>query len=214
MKRKLWVFGDSFTESFSTNNGGVWVDEYVNWKGYIPKVYGEVISDELGIGLTNMAKGGSDNYSIFQSVCDSVYHINSNDIIIIGWSSTIRFRLVNNRGIWKPIRPKFDRNKLNLENVSQLSIEEILLNRDSELYKDEVRSWIKLLDYTFPNNLLIHWSWVDNMVTPNYFGNNISTIRDETNGLLNDVHFGEHGHKKLAKELMNMVSANRNKCLI
>jgi len=68
MKRTLWTYGDSFTESMNTATGALWVDEYVGWKGYIPKVYGEIISDNMGMELVNLGKGGSDNYSIFQSV--------------------------------------------------------------------------------------------------------------------------------------------------
>jgi lysophospholipase L1-like esterase len=212
MKRTLWTFGDSFTESFSDNKA-IWLDKYIDWKGYIPKVYGEVISEEMGINLVNLGKGGTDNYSIFQSVCDSVHRINSNDVIIIGWSSTIRFRLVDNLGRWKPIIPVFDRNAHNLENVSNNTLEEILLNRDSEVYKNEVRSWIKLLNHTFQNNLLIHWSWVDNSVAPNYFGN-IATIQTETNGTIDDGHYCEKGHIQLAKEFMDMISTNKNRRLI
>ena len=205
--RTLWTFGDSFTESFRDNKAR-WVDEYIDWKGYIPKVYGEVITNELELELVNLGKGGSDNYSIFQAVCDSVHRINSNDIIIIGWSYTVRFRLAANKNSWKPILPNSD---TNLKDISHTTISEILVNRDNELYKDEVRSWMKLLDYTFPNNVLIHWSWRD--FIPNYFGD-ISTIFDETNGLINDNHFGEEGHTQLAKRLIDMITNNQSRRLI
>jgi hypothetical protein len=212
MKRTLWVYGDSFTESFRDNKA-VWLDKYIDWKGYIPKVYGEIISEEMGINLVNLGKGGTDNYSIFQSICDSAHRINSNDIIIIGWSSTIRFRLASKYGLWRTIIPTFDRNGVDLENISKLTIEEMLLNRDNDAYKNEVRSWIRLLDYTFQNNLLIHWSWLENNAVPNYFGN-ITTILTETNGYMEDGHYGEEGHKQLSKELMNMILANQKRRLI
>ena len=68
MKKTLWTFGDSFTESFGTTKGRNWIDNYIDWKGYVPKVYGEIISDEMGFELVNLGKGGSDNYSIFQNI--------------------------------------------------------------------------------------------------------------------------------------------------
>lgn len=207
--RTLWTFGDSFTESFNTNYE--WSNKYIQWKGYIPKVYGEVISDELELELVNLGKGSSDNYSIFQAVCDSVHRINSNDIIIIGWSDTIRFRLAYNQRSWQSILSNFDTKISLLKDVSHTTISEILVNRDNDLYKDEVHSWIKLLDYTFPNNLLIHWSWRE--FTPNYF-RNISTIIDETTGLINDIHFGEEGHNQLAKKLIDMITNNQSRRLI
>ena len=52
MKRTLWTFGDSFTARFA-NTG--WSTNYVKWKGYIPKVYGEIISDKLEMQLQNWA---------------------------------------------------------------------------------------------------------------------------------------------------------------
>lgn len=167
----------------------------------------------MGFNLVNLGLGGSDNYTIFQAVCDSAHLINPNDIIIIGWTSTTRFRLVNRFGTWKFIIPNFDRNEVNLDDVSLSSVEEILINRDCELYKDEVRSWIKLLNHTFRNNLLIHWSWLKNSAAPNYFGN-ITTIKDETNSELSDGHYGEVGHSQLAKELMSMISMNQTRRLI
>ena len=50
MKKTLWTFGDSFTESLSDNKAD-WVQKYIEWKGYIPKVYGEVIAERMEIKL-------------------------------------------------------------------------------------------------------------------------------------------------------------------
>jgi hypothetical protein len=207
MKRTLWTYGDSFTESMNTATGALWVDEYVGWKGYIPKVYGEIISDNMGIELVNLGKGGSDNYSIFQSICDSSNLINSNDVIIIGWSSCTRFRLVDKWDEWKPIIPKFDRNIRNLEDVSNTTLEEVLINRTHSKYTNEVHSWIKLLNITFANNLIIHWSPLDRGVSKNYIGN-LANITKETNGEIDNGHYGEVGHIQLANIFSGMINSN------
>jgi hypothetical protein len=212
MKKTLWTFGDSFTESLSDNKAD-WVQKYIEWKGYIPKVYGEVMAERMEIKLVNMGKGGSDNYSIFQSICDSVHNIKSDDIILVGWSSTTRFRLVNKLNSWKPIIPNFDRNQRTLENISQSTIDEILVNRTHNLYIEEVRSWLKLLNYTFSNNTIIHWSALEYTAAHNYF-RNLPTIRLETNGEIDDNHYCEEGHIQLANEFMKMLSENRTRRLI
>lgn len=211
MKQTLWTFGDSFTQSY-TNNTAEWIRNYCDWKGFTPKVYGEIISEKLDIELKNLGVGGYDNYSIFQSVCDSAKDIKSNDIIIIGWSAVSRFRLVSKSNVWIPIMPKWSYEK-NFEFVSQSSIEEIIVNRESELYKDEVRSWIKILTHAFPNNIVINWDWVSDGVAPNYFGN-LMNIRRETNGLIDDGHYSEEGQIQLANELLSMISNGINKKLI
>ena len=213
MKRTLWTYGDSFTESMNTATGALWVDEYVGWKGYTPKVYGEVISDEMGMELVNLGRGGSDNYSIFQSVCDSANLINSNDVIIIGWSSCTRFRLVDKWDNWKPIIPMFDRNIRNLEDVSNTTLEEVLINRTKTKYASEVHSWIKLLNIAFPNNLIIHWSPLDRIVSKNYIGN-LTNITKETNEEIVNGHYGEVGHIQLANEFIRMIKSNTNMKLI
>jgi hypothetical protein len=212
MKKTLWTFGDSFTESLSDNNAD-WVQKYIEWKGYIPKVYGEVMAERMEIKLVNMGKGGSDNYSIFQSICDSVHNIKSDDIILVGWSSTTRFRLVNKLNSWKHIIPNFDRNQRTLENISQSTIDEILVNRTHNLYIEEVRSWLKLLNYTFSNNTIIHWSALEYTAAHNYF-RNLPTIRLETNGEIDDNHYCEEGHIQLANEFMKMLSENRTRRLM
>lgn len=212
MKKTLWTFGDSFTESLSDNKAD-WVQKYIEWKGYIPKVYGEVMAERMEIKLVNMGKGGSDNYSIFQSICDSVHNIKSDDIILVGWSSTTRFRLVDKWDEWKHIIPNFDRNQRTLENISQSTIDEILVNRTHNLYIEEVRSWLKLLNYTFSNNTIIHWSALEYTAAHNYF-RNLPTIRLETNGEIDDNHYCEEGHIQLANEFMKMLSENRTRRLI
>jgi hypothetical protein len=212
MKRTIWTFGDSFTESFSDNKVD-WVKSYCDWKGYIPKVYGEVISDKMDLGLMNLGKGGSDNYSIFQSVCNSVNNIQPNDIIIIGWSSVFRFRLANVSNAWKVVLPAFPKNLMNLESISQTTIDEILANRTHNLYMEEVNSWMKLLNFTFSNNKIIHWTPFTPGVSHNYF-RNLTTIRRETNGDIDDGHYSETGHIELANELMDMLSQNRTQKLI
>lgn len=208
MKKTLWLFGDSFTQSF-INNTNEWATQYVEWKEYAPKVYGEIISDKMGMELVNLGRGGSDNYSIFQSICDSSNLINSNDVIIIGWSSCTRFRLVNKWDDWKSIIPMFDRNMSNLEDVSNTTLEEVLINRTKVKYAHEVHSWIKLLNLTFSNNLIIHWSPLDRIVSKNYIGN-LTNITKETNGLINDGHYGEVGHLQLATIFIDMINANTN----
>jgi hypothetical protein len=212
MKRTIWTFGDSFTESFSDNKVD-WVKSYCDWKGYIPKVYGEVISDKMDLGLMNLGKGGSDNYSIFQSVCNSVNNIQPNDIIIIGWSSLFRFRLANVSNAWKVVLPAFPKNLVNLESISQTTIDEILANRTNGVYMEEVNSWMKLLNFTFSNNTIIHWTPFLGGPSPNYF-RNLTTIRRETNGDIDDGHYSEVGHIELANELMDMISQNRTQKLI
>ena len=41
----VWTFGDSLTAPYSEDYD--WSNNYIKWKGYIPKVYGDIISDQV-----------------------------------------------------------------------------------------------------------------------------------------------------------------------
>jgi hypothetical protein len=206
MKKTLWTFGDSFTESLSTSNGH-WAKLYCEWKGYTPKVYGEILADRFDFNLMNYGGGGLDNYTIFQIICDVSNNIMPNDVIIIGWSSTLRFRVVDRYGKWVHIVPNFNWVISDLDNVSKRTIEETLINRTNLKYTNEVHSWIKLLRKTFSNNLMINWSTMDENISNNYVWD-IPKIVDETNGEIQDGHYGEIGHMKLSDIFTDMINSN------
>ena len=195
----IWVFGDSFSESFNMRH--TWVSEYVKYKGYVPKVYAEILSKELNLPYKNLSQGGTDNYTIFENICKNIEQIQPSDFLIIGWSDVVRFRLVNKRNKWKSILPHYDMDLLLTENIEKNSINEILVNRTNELYQKEIDNWIKLINKSLENVDIVHWS-------PPFGGQNfkclkfdekIETIKEETNNKLNNNHYSEKGHKQLAE---------------
>ena len=208
MKQKLYIFGDSFSAGFSFESN--WTNPYVNWKGYTPKGFGEIISQKLNLELINLAENASDNYSILQKFCDNVKNIKKNDLVIIGWSSPLRFRLVSND--WITILPNYDKfstKEIDKTKISESTLIEILLNRDDIRYCNEVNSWIKLLNNLDKN--IIHWTPFDQRLDC-MFLNKFETIVTETNGELNDWHFSENGHLQLS-DLFISKFKKKNKML-
>ena len=208
MKQKLYIFGDSFSAGFSFESN--WTNPYVNWKGYTPKGFGEIISQKLNLELINLAENASDNYSILQKFCDNVKNIKKNDLVIIGWSSPLRFRLVSND--WITILPNYDKfstKEIDKTKISESTLIEILLNRDDIRYCNEVNSWIKLLNNL--NKNIIHWTPFDQRLDC-MFLSKFETIVTETNGELNDWHFSENGHLQLS-DLFISKFKKKNKML-
>jgi hypothetical protein len=215
--KTLWTFGDSFTQPFDETPFG-WMIDYVKWKGYVPKVYGQIISDELGLCYENKARAGISNYDIFESICKSVNLIKDDDVIIIGWSNLLRFRLVNHPSshLWEAFQPNYMGLKLP-EGISIDTINEIIINRsNTELYKEEVNNWIKLLKHTFKNNTILFWSWSDRdwgMPTSQYESmlpnSKYENIRDETNGEVNDNHWSETGHIQFANYILPKLKTEK-----
>ena len=208
MSQKLYIFGDSFSAGFSFESN--WTNPYVNWKGYTPKGFGEIISQKLNLELINLADNASDNYSILQKFCDNVKNIKKNDLVIIGWSSPLRFRLVSND--WITILPNYDKfstKEIDKTKISESTLIEILLNRDDVRYCNEVNSWIKLLNNLDKN--IIHWTPFDQRLDC-MFLSKFETIVTETNGELNDWHFSENGHLQLS-DLFISKFKKKNKML-
>lgn len=214
MKSTLWTFGDSFTESFSKKYP--WKDKYLSWKGYTPKVYGEIISDELELKHINLSIGGADNYTILESIISVLNRITPNDIIIIGWSSTTRFRVVNKVNTFCTIRPNFlsetfELNKdLSYLELSNSTLEEICINRNNNIYINELNNYIKLLNFSFSSNKIIHWSPFSQdkqgLNTTLKTLTKYELVNDETNGFVDDTHFGENAHKVLSKQLIDIIN--------
>jgi hypothetical protein len=205
--KTLWTFGDSFTEGYTDRYQ--WSRDYIKWKGYVPKVYGDIISDKLNIVLKNMAISGSDNYTILERVCENVDKIKDDDLIIIGWSSPIRFRLVDQSETkWISLR-ELNYNSIDCfgKMISQSTFQEILINRTALLYTNEVNNWIKLLNQTFKYNKIIHWSpFIKNL--NGIYLNKFNRIRRETNEEVGDYHYSETGNIELANRLISIINKN------
>ncbi len=211
---RLWIFGDSYSEPFSKKAN--WKQSYLDWKKYIPKCYGEIIAQKCNLIHNNHAIGGTDNYTILDSIITVLDKIQKNDIIIIGWSSTIRFRVVSNQNAFNTIRPGQLDYILSLNkyveyiDLSNQTLSEMSVNRDSQIYINELNNYIKLLNYSFRDNKIIHWSPFaqhkqglnTNLKIPFEY----ETIRSETNGLIDDGHFSSNAHEILAEHLIDIIN--------
>jgi hypothetical protein len=200
----VWTFGDSFTDGFRSND--TWAKTYVDWKGYIPLTYGEIISKELNYELINLGKGGSDNNTIFESFIKNIDNIKDGDIVIIGWSDIGRFRLATKNNEWSSFVPNFDNNLTDMENISDQTIMEICINRLSDVYIDEVNIWINFIKKTIKNFKVINWSSFNQGKINGIFIFELEQITSETNGVIKDFHFSEKGQKQLSEILLKEIN--------
>jgi hypothetical protein len=199
--RTLYVIGDSFSTPF--NYGGKFREDYNKWKGYVPKYWGELVSEQMGLNLVTFGSVG-DNEDMIDKVIDLMDQIKPDDIICIGWTSTLRFRLTKDNEWWcvfPGILP-------DTELISRKTLEELVVNRENTLYKDALYNRIKLINKAFSNNLIIHWSWL----YENEF--KFDTIYSETNGYVNDHHWSEKGNAEFASWLIGKIKENENVILI
>jgi hypothetical protein len=145
-----------------------------------------------------MGDGGSDNYTIFETLCKNIEEIKENDFVIIGWSNHPRFRLVTKNDTWVSLRPGDDHDLSLFDHLSKQSIDEIMLNRSSYKFAHEVDSWIKLIDKALPKTDIIHWTPFGGAITKCEFIR-CQTVSEESDGIVDDGHYGEMGHRELAE---------------
>lgn len=214
MNKKIWAFGDSYTQLLESIPGLYdFRFKYTEYKGRKPLVFTDHLSFDYGYECINRGHGGSDNYTILDSIINHLSKIKDGDIIIIGWSSVERTRLTNKLGKFTTLHPHWQDNhkksSCELIGISVNAVEEILGNRhEGGAYIGELNRLIKLLNYSFKNNILINWSPFSNFfpllnVIP--LPKLIETISEETKGKIQDSHFSENGHKVISENLHNYI---------
>lgn len=205
----IWTFGDSLTEGFKSED--LWSRTYVKWKGYTPLTYGEIIAEKFGYQLINLGKGGSDNYTIFETFCKNVDKFEKDDIVIIGWSDVIRFRISNDTGGWTSIVPNYSNNMTNITNINETTINEILVNRTSNVYAEEVNNWQNLIKKSLYDIKLVTWTTFNNRKLKCLFMNEeIERIYTETKFEIKDAHFSELGQNMVAQKIINNLLNGEN----
>lgn len=217
LTQRLWVFGDSYSVDFDDLSMSYkQFEDYINLKGYIPKTYVNHISNEYGYNVKNFAKSGSSNATILSQFIKVMDEIQPEDIVIINWSSVLRFRTSNgNDDFWDVVSTE---NILPLENsISESSLNEFKQNRnrDFAFYK-ELLEHIKLVDKICKNNLVIHWAWdfpqnINSNTTINMLKNKLLSLKDfetifkETSGEIVDYHYSEKGHLELSEFIIKEI---------
>lgn len=216
-KNTLWTFGDSLTDFYYPPSPKFrhWRHEYTEWKGYNTKVYGEIIAQKLNMNLVNKAKGAHCNSFIFEEFCKVSNQIKKDDIVIFGWTNQQRFRLSdkNNNWVYFNTNPTDDSafflqgEPSNLKLLSKSTITEILINRIYSVYSIEICNWINLINHTLKDIIVFHWSWSDyDNECDIYHAKGFKTIKDETNGYIDDAHWCEQSHFDFANIILDKIT--------
>lgn len=211
----LWTFGDSFTDRMSMDYE--WTRRYIEWKGYTPKIYPEILSEELGLTLQNHAIGGSGNHSIFENFCKVSDMIKEGDVVIFGWSDVTRFRVASDFGGWVNFTTSGEVDWNIIKHISPNVINEMFVNRNSVVHITEVNNWIKLINsfLSLKKCEVIHWNVFERRINSHFFmGYEIEQIKDETEGLIEDSHFSEKGHVQISEKLLNIYHRKINRPII
>ena len=201
--RTVWVFGDSFSVDFENNRIGNF-ELYKDLKGYYPKSWGKLISEELGCEYKNYAFGGWDNYSILQSFCENITEIKPNDIVFVGWTPEPRIRITDENGKWRSFNVM---SQIDWGGISSDCILDLLLNRvtgehreSNKGVEEERIAWENMIKFTMKDMILHIWRW-SNIIDRGY-----QTIQEESDGNIEDTHWSENGHVSYFKDLIKELN--------
>ncbi len=211
-QKNLWVFGDSFSVPYKRIENE---HPYVPYKGYCPKIFSNIISEKLNFNLMDCSHGGSSNYDIFHNYIKKLDEIKDGDTIIFGWTQVIRFRIASKRNDFYDVIIAVVEHMKDLIDVPSKSLFDITLNRsNNSIYFDELCDYIKIIKQSKPNCKILHWTWVEPLFK-DLFENNFydllipyrkyKTVKEETNGDINDFHYGEHAHVELSEDLIKFL---------
>ena len=217
MKNRLYVIGDSFSAKYYSNNNqiGDRYREYRDFKGgVLPKTWSELLADELNLELVNLAEGGASNYQIFDGFCEVSQSINKKDILFVGWTDTMRFRF------YSDYTKRFEKASLQTEkdrlpNISQKTIDEIIVNRSNDYWTSEVYNWMKVINrMSKVIGFEVHyWSFFGQFpefnIFPTLLNMGATRIFEETNDLVKDAHFGEKGHQVQFEFFLNKLKTKK-----
>jgi hypothetical protein len=214
-KKNLWVFGDSFSVPFKKIENE---SPYISYKGYCPKIYSNIISEELGLNLMDMSMGGCSNQSIVHKYIKNIDLINPNDTVIFGWTQPIRFRIGSKRNDFYDVIIAVAPHMQEFIDMSIDSLNDITINRSKySIFWDELIDYVNLINKTLKCKSIHHWTWVNptdkidtNLYESQFYDlllpfKKYSSVREETNGIIDDFHYGELGHSQLAKDLLSKI---------
>jgi hypothetical protein len=241
-KKTLWVFGCSFTAEYhpvGDINHRSKYDDYKDWRGGdLPKVWPTVLGEMMNYDVKNCGEGGAANQTIFWKFIDEHRKFQKGDLVIIGWTSLLRFVAYNERdGHMNNILPSFI-NTNGTHIFSDDTLIEVFNNRSHPAWNSELWNWVSLIN-TFCNRSdvnILHWNsdgafFHDDYINKDEVGSFITTpdgnfdvfefarrlysdgkhtMEHETLGEVKDLHSGELGHLSHAKYFYEFIKKREN----
>ena len=203
-KNTCWFFGDSFTRGNGCHpNDEYYKSTYTNGN----MRWTSIVSDELDMIESNIAMGGDSNLGILNSVISNLKNIRKGDCVILGDTRPVRVSSFDESGNRVNIinDPHFDYTQGNSQYVFDYIYYEIIPNEElylkfhQEMFRD-VLNELKNRDVN-----TYYWKHTDVWFPTNKF----STITDDTNGRIKNLHWSWSGHSQMTEFILDMINTNK-----
>ena len=230
--RKLFVFGDSFSNSWERmvmyNKNfyqAIYAGEYYDVNKKYPNHFQDVIKQKFNLrSVENLGLNGVDNYTIMEQLGNHMHLIEKDDLVLIGWSDITRWRHIDinkwnlnylgdgefNQNPYNSIK-KTSRKKI-YKRIQFLEKQSVM--RNSSTCLEEVRSWQNIINRALNN--VIFWSpfFYDGLQNVPFIQRKppTFTISEETKGKIIDNHWSGIGHEQVGNWLCTKIK-NKNSIL-
>lgn len=216
---RIHTFGDSYTEGQPMD---CTFPPFVEWKslrgGTLPKSWVELLGEKMGMETSNHAQGGNSNYHIFEEICKHSQNFIKGDIVIVNWTYKSRFRWASFEtqsdgtpkwfdkygepsDYWR--RMATNEYEEDYEFITKETKNEILTNRMSKLYSDEIYQYENLLEqYSKSKGFEIYFWSTDNEIIYNLPQNEFKVKKY----LLNDIlEVGNYHNIHMGGDLLSYI---------
>jgi hypothetical protein len=200
---KIWGFGDSYTFGHGCRPDGPNPEYYYNYKKEDDKIWLDWLGSYMKMRPINFGECGSSNDSIFDRIIENWHNIKKDDVVIIGITFHSRFDVP----IHNQLSPFLWAHKYWLEhgkipdhyNVTQKEVETVIDFKyyfaNHELYKERQLKRFHFIEQLLKEKNIKYLIW---KVWEYVEFDSIHTIKEDTNGLIDDPHFSFKGNHDFA----------------
>lgn len=216
----LWTFGDSMTFGHGCNSNCVSDTkiEYLKFKKDGDDIWVNHLSRLLNCEIRNLGKNGVSNDYIFDTILDNFDNIKQDDIVIINTTLYGRIEVPIGDSLCNVLSSYEGAKNIinNSEDKNELEKIESVINfqyhfSNHQFYKERHKNRFQFLKNRFVNDKKIRFFFMWSLEDDDGLYRSFQTIKDHTNGNVDDTHFSFKGHLDFAHYILSMMD---NKKLI
>jgi hypothetical protein len=203
----LWAFGDSMTFGHGCNELCVseTKENYLPYKKEGDNIWTNHLGRLLNYEVKNLGRNGVSNDFIFDTVLDNFDNIKENDVVVINTTlygridvpigESLSNVLSSYEGVKNIINPNINENEREkIESVINFQYH----FSNHQFYKERHRNRFEFLKNRFMNDKKIRFFYMWSLEDDDGIYRSFQTIKDHTNGKVNDTHFSFNGHLDFA----------------
>lgn len=216
----LWTFGDSMTFGHGCNENCVSDTkiDYLKYKKDGDDIWVNHLSRLLNCEIRNLGKNGVSNDYIFDTILDNFDNIKQDDIVVINTTLYGRMDVPIGDSLCNVLSSYEGAKNIikNSEDENELEKIESVINfqyhfSNHQFYKERHKNRFNFLKNRFINDKKIRFFFMWSLEDDDGLYRSFQTIKDHTNGNVDDTHFSFKGHLDFAHYIFSTMD---NKKLI